>query len=519
MNPFHISPDEHSPESSSLTHFLYRGSFEANKKKLPGFEWKPVESDSGICDFYDTHVWSLWYGNAILAHEGGWILSSNQELSRCEAFDGPAHFASDFPAGDFRSRLADLADIRAIRKTASVLLEREKWDISDSTGGTICRLSLCRIGTPRSRKIQTTLLEIAPLRGRKLACEALAQALMAVCRPTQVNLVQEAYRICKIRPVPYSLKPRLSFAPETHSRTVLLEIFTSLLSIARWNEEGIVKDIDTEFLHDFRVALRKLRSVAGQIKGVFPEALTLLWKNQIGDICRKTNTLRDYDVYLLSKDRLEEMLPEELRGGLEAFFNELRIERQAEAARVGEFLESDAYKSLIASFQDTWSAAHLIEPSPNSARPIREVAAERILNRFRRIRKTSRSITEETPDALIHSIRIDCKKMRYLLECFGHLLPEESVEPLSKQLARLQNRLGRYNDTAIQQDYLLQHAERHLESGDIRLALSLGGLIGSLHHEHAAMRDKVCEALEAFSKGANKKHATALTQPPAPNIL
>jgi CHAD domain-containing protein len=315
-----------------------------------------------------------------------------------------------------------------------------------------------------------------------------------------------------VRPTPYSLKLRLAFAPETHARTVLLEIFSSLLSIARWNEEGIIKDIDTEFLHDFRVSLRKLRSVTGQMKGVFPEHLTEAWKKQIGDLCRRTNALRDYDVYLLSRRRLENMLPEELRGGLNSFFEELKAERHGEAARAAEFFRSDAYKNQITSLQDAWASAHTIEASPNSSRPIFEVAGERILKRFRRIRKTTKAITPDTPDAVIHSIRIDCKKMRYLLECFGHLFPAETVDPLARQLAKLQNRLGRYNDTSVQQDYLLQHAGRHLESGDTRLALSLGGLIGSLHHEHAALREKLCATLNRFSRGSNARRAASLLQ-------
>lgn len=517
MNPFHITPDESSLESTALTHFVYRGAFEVNDRSLPGWNLRMEESRHSDCEFFDSHVWSLWFGNAILVREGSWFLSADGEMHGCEDFETNPKFAEDFPAGDLCESLMDLTDIRALKKTAVVHLEREKWQITDPTGRFSSRLSLCRIATPKSRKVRTSLVMLDPLPAHKSPANAVGDALLAAgCRPTQENLVQEAYKICRVRPVPYSLKPRLTFAPETHSRTVLLEVFSSLLSIARWNEEGIVKDIDTEFLHDFRVALRKLRSVMGQIKGVFPESLTTLWKNQIGDICRITNALRDYDVYILSRQRLENMLPEELRAGLEAFFTELKTERHKEAQRVADFLQSESYKTTITSLQDAWGSAHLIESMPNSARPIREMAAERIRKRFQRIRKTSRSITPETPDSVIHSIRIDCKKMRYLLECFGHLLPAEAVDPLGKQLARLQNRLGRYNDTSLQQDYLLQHAGRHLETGDTRLALSLGGLIGSLHHEHSAMREDVYDALNSFSRGTNKKRAALLTETPVP---
>jgi CHAD domain-containing protein len=512
-NPFHIAPDESSPDAAAMRHFVFRGSFEVGTGGLAGHQMRRLKSESGLCDFFDTPVWSLWFNNAILAHESGWTLQVDGEALGCGEFSDTPKFAEDFPEGPLRARLEDFTHIRALRKTASVRLERELWEAHDASGKALFRIALCRISGSRSNKIRTTLIEILPVRGGKIRNEAIGEALLDIgCRPTHENLVQEAYKICRVRPTPYSLKLRLAFAPETHARTVLLEIFSNLLSIARWNEEGIIKDIDTEFLHDFRVSLRKLRSVTGQMKGVFPEQLTEAWKRQIGDLCRRTNTLRDYDVYLLSRRRLENMLPEELRDGLDSFFEELKAERHGEAARVAEFFRSDAYKNQITSLQDAWASAHTIEASPNSARPIFEVAGEQILKRFRRIRKTTKAITPDTPDAVIHSIRIDCKKMRYLLECFGHLFPAETVDPLARQLAKLQNRLGRYNDTSVQQDYLLQHAGRHLESSDTRLALSLGGLIGSLHHEHAALREKLCATLNRFSRGSNARRAASLLQ-------
>lgn len=510
-NPFHIAPDESAPDAAAVHHFVCRGSFEIKPRTFPGLSVRRIESESSQCDFYDTHVWSLWFGNAILADENGWTLQVGDELFRSADTPQIPKFAEDFPEGALRTQLGDLTDIRALRKTASVNLKRDFFEAHDASRRIVFRLSVCRIASTRLRKVRTTLVEILPVAGVKIDMRTVTQALLAAgCRPTHENLVQEAYKICRVRPAPYSLKLRLAFAPETHARTILLEIFSSLLSIARWNEEGIIKDIDTEFLHDYRVSLRKLRSVTGQMTGVFPEHLTEAWKKQIGDLCRATNALRDLDVYLLSRRRLENMLPEELRGGLESFFAALRVERGIEAERVAGFMRSAAYKNQISALQDAWASSHSIEPSPNSARPILEVAGERIHKRFRRIRKAARSITPDTPDSAIHSIRIDCKKMRYLLECFGQLFPPDSVDPLASGLSRLQNRLGRYNDTSLQQDYLLQHAGRHLESGDTRLALSLGGLIGSLHHEHAALREKLCASLDAFSRGANNRRAASL---------
>jgi CHAD domain-containing protein len=409
------------------------------------------------------------------------------------------------------------SDIRALRKTASAHLMRDFYEGIDSNGHVVVRLALVRIGTPRAARVRSTLLEILPVPGCELQTQELhRQLLRDRCIPAQENLIQLVYKMRGVRPVAYSLKPRLNFPPEAHARAVLLETFNSLLSIARWNEPGIIKDIDTEFLHDFRVSLRKLRSVISLIKGVFPDALMDSWKKRLGAICRETNALRDLDVYILARSRLSKMLPEELRAGLEGFFQELETSRLLEARRVAAFLDSDAYRADVTALQNAWASAYTIEETPNARVPIQEIAGDRILKSFRRIRKIRKSITPDTPDEVIHGARIDRKKMRYLLECFGSLFPEETVSPLARQLAKLQNRLGRYNDTSVQQDHLLQHADKHLDSGDMRLALSLGGLIGSLHHEHASLRKNVLEALAGFTRGANADRAAKLAKKPKP---
>ena len=494
-----------------MLHFVFKGSLEIQMPVLNGVTLRKAGLKSGICEFFDTWVWGLWFENAILARDGDWVFQHGGETFRAPAGDDTPRFAADFPEGPLRERLQDLTTIRALQKTASVRLERETFEARNASGNLLARLFLCRIANARSKNFRTTLVEIQPARGAGFAVEKLGAGLIAAgCRPTHENLVQEAYKTCKVRPAPYSTRLNLEFAPETHTSTVLLEIFARLLAIARWNEVGIIKDIDTEFLHDFRVALRKLRSVAGQMKGIFPDNLASAWKRKIGDICRRTNALRDYDVYLLSRRRLEGMLPSDLRGGLELFFEELRSEREAEARRVAGFLGSETYKNQITSLQNEWTSLHTMQETANSARPIVEVAGERILKRFRRIRKTGKSITPATPDSVIHSIRIECKKMRYLLECFGCLFPGGTVHPLARKLSKLQNRLGRYNDTSLQQEYLLKQATRHTESGDTRLALSLGALIGSLHHEHASLRKKLLDALDRFTRGSNARRASSL---------
>ena len=58
--------------------------------------------------------------------------------------------------------------------------------------------------------------------------------------------------------------------------------------------------------------------------------------------------------------------------------------------------------------------------------------------RYRNIRRIAAVIAVDTPDEVVHELRIECKKLRYLLEFFKELIPEEEGAALLKSLRRLQ---------------------------------------------------------------------------------
>ena len=103
------------------------------------------------------------------------------------------------------------------------------------------------------------------------------------------------------KPGDYTTKLTLKLEPETRSDLAVKKILTLLLKVIKQNENGIKADIDTEFLHDFRVAIRRTRSALTQVKGVFPQSITNKFKSNFSTLGKLTNRLRDLDVYLLRK--------------------------------------------------------------------------------------------------------------------------------------------------------------------------------------------------------------------------
>jgi CHAD domain-containing protein len=114
--------------------------------------------------------------------------------------------------------------------------------------------------------------------------------------------------------------------------------------------------------------------------------------------------------------------------------------------------------------------------------------------------KIERSLGADTPDEAVHQVRIQCKKLRYLIEFFGELLPSDETDHIEKQLRRLQTSLGLFNDYSVQQRTLLDYWEQKRKTGGNHegLALSLGGLIALLNEGQQTERKRFHDTLDDF---------------------
>ena len=74
------------------------------------------------------------------------------------------------------------------------------------------------------------------------------------------------------------------------------------------NEAGLRADIDSEFLHDFRVAVRRSRSLIARMKSLIdPDALEHL-RAGLSWLGGATGPVRDLDVYLLNIPQYQHLL-------------------------------------------------------------------------------------------------------------------------------------------------------------------------------------------------------------------
>ncbi|KUF08867.1 CHAD domain-containing protein [Pseudoponticoccus marisrubri] len=313
--------------------------------------------------------------------------------------------------------------------------------------------------------------------------------------------------------VPYTSKPEIGMAPDETAFRAACDIIATHLAVARRNEPGTIADLDTEFLHDYRVALRRVRSVVSLFKGVFSEDQTQELKDRFGALMAETGRLRDLDVYLIERDTYLELVPDAMRPGLERLFDMFAEERDAEQARLAEHLQSEAYAKEIRKLQKLFDKPKKLERGPKAARSALEFARKLIWARYRKVCAKAAQIDAGTPDAVVHELRIHCKKLRYLMEFFAPLFGKAEMKPLIKALKRLQDNLGLFNDYSVQQAELgaaldrlgaLKPAQR------LEIATSLGALLTVLDQRQRAERARVVDSFARFDSPATRAGFAAL---------
>ncbi len=319
-------------------------------------------------------------------------------------------------------------------------------------------------------------------------------------------LIDEAVRASGGTPGGVNISVAVRMSPDERGDVVVARVLRRQLLIMDLNLAGTIANTDTEFLHDYRVAVRRSRSVLKEMPGVFsPDDLEYV-RTELRWLQEVTGPTRDLDVWMLEFDELTEVLPAETREHLEPL--KLVIGRRHEQARaeMDRQLESTRANEL----HDWW--AGLLEvlvledesDRPDANTPITELASARIRKVHRRMVKMGRAIGPDTDPHDYHQLRKRGKELRYLLELFGTpLYDPEVVKPMVKALKGLQDVLGRHQDRDVQVHVLKQLAPEVMREPDGAQALmTLGVLVQQLEADAAQARSEFAASFETFAAPA-----------------
>ncbi|MBY8974501.1 CHAD domain-containing protein [Rhodobacteraceae bacterium NNCM2] len=408
-------------------------------------------------------------------------------------------FVADLADGPVKDALGSVSPLRSLMVVGSGTCQRNELALIDDEDKTHARAYFEVLDAPEAGT-QVTLASVQGLRGYQKAYDALV-AHLTPAEGQETHSFGDLYKLLFPGLTEYDPKPEIVIPDHATAFDTANTIIHRYIAIARQNEPGVIADTDTEFLHDYRVSLRKVRSVVSLFRGVYSEEQTRTLKTAFSDMMAPTGPLRDLDVYLLERQQYYDLLPETLHSGLTLMFKMFEKERTQAQKKIMRRFKSPAYEKAISKLSGLFADTSKLDKGPNAERLAHDYACEMIWKRYRKVCKIARTIDDETEDEYVHELRINCKKLRYLMEFFAPVFPPEAFKPLIKPLKKLQDNLGLFNDYSVQQDALQEFVAGRAAKGgkqDMVIAKSIGALIVVLHQRQAEERAKVLASFAHF---------------------
>jgi CHAD domain-containing protein len=421
---------------------------------------------------------------------------------------GPPRFPSDLPASPLRDVLVGLLDVRALLPLVAVQHRTHPFRLLNPHGKTIARLVLAAPGQAsapqHARQPVPGFVQVWPLKGYGAEVEAVMEVLTAhlSLEAVKTSPLEAALAAMDLRPDAGFFPTRIRLAPDEPAFEALRRLLRPLLTVMRLNEPGLVAGLDMEFLHDYRVALRRTRSALGQMKAVFPPIPLARFQQGFKWLSDLTGPARDLDVYLLWITGYQHTLAEPDHPALEPLVGLLR-EKQSDAhTALCKALQIPRYRRLLRDWQ-----AFLDGPSPEdlpkkSSQPLLVVASRRLARLYERVIEQGEAVTDATPAEVLHQLRITCKKLRYLVEFFRDLYPARHMNPLLRTLKQVQENLGATQDLAVQRTWLHDLDEELAARGLLSEAThrQIAHLMETLDTQQQAARATFPEAFARFAR-------------------
>ncbi len=417
--------------------------------------------------------------------------------------EAEANFAWDFPDGPLQQRVASVIGPRRLIAQADAEEYGSVLDVLDERGKTVARLRIASglaklpAATAAWQPLPTTIT-LTSLHGYEEAYTRLVPVIesrpgVEPCPEGPCGMVLG--RVGAVIRGDSSL-PRVDLPATISADVGARRIHMALLGLLDINEPGVRADLDTEFLHDFRVAVRRTRALLGQIRRVFPQDAVDHFRIEFSWLGRLTGPLRDLDVLALALRRQAGELSGDDRDALMAAIG---TRQRQEHARLVQALDSGRFGTLRSSWQSFLERPVAQEhQAPDAVAALHEVVSRRAWRLCRRIANSGASIDDYTSAEQIHAVRIAAKKLRYLIDVTPTFYDPADVACVLSALKKLQRVLGDFNDADVQERRLIECGHSLAAGAPPSVLMTLGRLAERCKRRREELRRDVRDSFEMF---------------------
>ena len=260
-------------------------------------------------------------------------------------------------------------------------------------------------------------------------------------------------------PRPHKAAP-IVLDPDATTAEAFVAIARNCLAQLRANEAAVLAVEGDEAIHQFRVAVRRLRAVVGAYRDLIDDDVHAMLSIDLRWLQRQFGPARDLDVLIAETlTPLNQCLHRQLPlNPLIAAAEAARVEARREAHLA---LENPRYAALLielyrrlhgSNWQRLSAGARLGAPARNFASTLLQARHKRLIKLGGR--------SAGLPETELHRLRLMGKKMRYASEAFASLYKAKPARKYVTALAAIQDRLGSLNDAFVSRSVLTQLVQR-----------------------------------------------------------
>ena len=345
------------------------------------------------------------------------------------------------------------------------------------------------------------VVTVRPLRGYQKEADWAWRLVMTLLEPVADEPVA----------TPRAVSPSAA-DPESPARALLAAELAGFLEEVRDNLPGTIADVDTEFLHDVRVAVRRTRSLVKLGRPALPAHIREVWEPQFKWLGDLTTPVRDLDVYQLGLPEMANWLVAASAADLEPFQAYLARRRAANRRTLVRALRGVRLRRLLDGWAGELSAmADSARSADGAAWSAGALALASVARAHRRVVHGGTSISDSSPPEDLHVLRKRCKELRYALEMFAPVLDDAQVGKAIKDLKSLQDVLGRFQDSEVQRTALRGFAQEMVADGAPADALlAMGELMGHLYAEQQRARAEFATVFAAYVRPSGRRRMARL---------
>ena len=439
-----------------------------------GYTLKELGSVRNVDTYLDTFDWSLMKNRLALRYRVSdgmamYTLKSMGSIQKGIAkrmeleipLEEPVAVPTSVPVKRIRTQIEGILFPRKLLEQIQIRTDRRRYRVGspedakielafDTSGFALRGLHKAR-RTPRFYELEAEILE-----GPATPLESLAALLGEAFGYPASKTSKLEVAIGRLKVVMPSKKPpeKLRVRLEDRLDLAVRKILTYQLQRFREQIPGVHRDIDTEFVHQARVATRRMRSALRLFRDAIPENTGAHLADELKWIGGMFGAVRDLDVFLLNLPRFEEQVKRFPGKKKRALENWIERNRRGPLKALQEALESTRYRNLEKRLGQFLERPLPARPqAPLAIKPVRDVAPVIIHEKFAAAVSQGQKVLAQPKLKQFHRLRIQMKKLRYATEFMAPAY-DGGLEPFIERAVEIQDCLGELQDTVFTKGFI-----------------------------------------------------------------